>query len=73
MPPKGWTSITVPVKVYEYFKDKYEEKKAEFRLKYGISSFSGFVTKLLNDMIQEYETKESPGRSRRSRSGTPPS
>ena len=53
MPPKGFKSITVAEEVYNYFFKKWLEHREEYRLKYGISSFSGFCTKLLYQMIEE--------------------
>ena len=58
MPRKGWKSITVSASVYAYFKAEYEERKAEYRLKYGITSFSGFITKRLFELKQLDEQLE---------------
>jgi hypothetical protein len=73
MPRKGWSSITVPKEVYDYFFEKWKKHKEEYRLKYGITSFSGFTSKLLEQMRQEWEAKRSPEKSQRSHSETPPS
>lgn len=58
MPVKGYKSITVPDDIYDYFKKKWEERKTELRLK-GIRSFSAFVTKYLNDALEQ-ETQHTP-------------
>jgi len=50
MPRKGFKSITVKEEVYDYFWDLWQRNKEEYR-KQGITSFSGFVTKLLYEMI----------------------
>ena len=52
MPRKGWKSITVKEEVYDYFWDLWQKNKEEYRKK-GITSFSGFVTKLLYEMIEK--------------------
>jgi len=67
MPPKGWTTITVPQSVYDYFWEKWQEKKEEYRIKYGITSFSGFATKLLSEMLDEYEAREKTRKTRKTR------
>jgi hypothetical protein len=59
MPKEGYKSITVPDDVYEYFWNKWQRSKDEYRAKYGIRSFSGFVTKFMNDMI-ELEIQKAP-------------
>jgi len=51
LPRKGYKSITVREEVYNFFKEEYEKKKDELRLK-GIPSFSAFCTKLLYELIQ---------------------
>ncbi|RJS93668.1 hypothetical protein CW705_01450 [Candidatus Bathyarchaeota archaeon] len=52
MPRKGFKSITVREEVYNYFWDLWQRNKEEYR-KQGITSFSGFVTKLLYEMIEK--------------------
>jgi len=52
MPRKGFKSITVKEEVYDYFWDLWQRNKEEYR-KQGITSFSGFVTKLLYEMIEK--------------------
>jgi len=52
MPPKGWKSISVPEGVYNYFRDKWEKNKEEYKIKYGVTSFSGFVSRILYDLVQ---------------------
>jgi len=52
MPRKGFKSITVKEEVYDYFWDLWQKNKEEYR-KQGITSFSGFVTKLLYEMIEK--------------------
>lgn len=54
MPPKGWKSITVPVDVYNYFYERWLREKSELKVK-GIRSFSGFVSYVLTQMIEEAE------------------
>ena len=73
MPKQGWKNVTVAEEVYDYFMDEWIKHRDEYRLKYGITSFAGFITKLLTEAIENRRAKESAGKSRRSRSGTPPS
>ena len=54
MPRKGWKSITVREEVYDYFWNLWKKNEMEYR-KQGITSFSGFCTKLLSDMIEQVE------------------
>jgi len=49
--------MTVSDKVYDYFMKEWLKKKEEYGLKYGIRSFSAFVTKRLYDLM-EAEKKE---------------
>jgi len=61
MPRKGFKTITVREEVYNYFWDLWQKNKEEYR-KQGITSFSGFVTKLLYEMIEKEKErlKEQP-------------
>lgn len=53
MPRKGWKSITVKESVYQYFKNEWEKNKEEYRLKFGITSFSGFITKKCYELMEK--------------------
>lgn len=53
MPRKGWKTITVKESVYQYFKCQWDKRAEEYRLKHGITSFSGFITKRLFEMMEE--------------------
>ena len=55
MPRKGWKTITVTESVYKFFKDDYDANNEEYRLKYGITSFSGFITKKLYELMKKNE------------------
>ena len=59
MPPKGFKTITVQDKIYDYFKEAYEKKKDELAIKDGIKSFSVFVTHRLARMIEQ-DKKRNP-------------
>lgn len=61
MPPPGWKSITVPEEIYDYFYKKWEKNRERYRREYGITSFTGFVAKLLNDMMNVYEERGTKG------------
>jgi len=57
LPREGWKVITVKESVYKFFKDDYDTNKEEYRLKYGISSFSGFITKRLYELMEKDKKK----------------
>ena len=61
MPYKGFKSITVREEVYDYFWRLWQENREEYRRR-GITSFSGFVTKLLYEMIERFEREGSRSR-----------
>lgn len=48
----------MPQEIYEFFYKRWKRDKERYRLEHGITSFTGFVSKLLNDMLQEYERHE---------------
>lgn len=58
MPKKGFSSVTVHTEDYEYFKQEWSKIKEKCR-KRGITSFSGFVTYRLNELIEQ-EKKRNP-------------
>ena len=60
MPRKKYKSITVRKEVYDYFKQIYDAREAELSLQ-GITSFSAFCTKLLNDLMREEDQRNPPG------------
>ena len=47
MPKKGFTSFSLKLPIYEYWYKNYQKKKESLRMK-GISSFSAYLTYLLN-------------------------
>jgi len=53
MPAPGFKSITVRQDVYDYFMEEYKKRKVENRLEDGITSFSGYISKRLYDLIQQ--------------------
>lgn len=55
MPKEGFKSITVTELVYKNFYDVYSENKADLAMK-GVNSFSGYVTYLLEEMMQKDKT-----------------
>ncbi len=54
MPKAGYKSITVSEGVYKKFFDVYERSKKELELK-GITSFSGYLTSMMEEMMIKYE------------------
>lgn len=61
MPASGFKSITVKDEVYDYFFKEWEKVKAEYALKHGITSFSGYISKRLYDLIQQEKKRNSQG------------
>ena len=61
MPKPGYKSITVSENVYNKFFAVYERSKRELELK-GITSFSGYLTSMMEEMMNRYEVfaKQAP-------------
>ena len=53
VPREGWKTITVKAPVYDYFWNEWKKRAEEYRLKHGITSFSGFITKRLFALMEE--------------------
>ena len=52
MPKEGFKSITVSENVYDKFHEVYEKSKDDLTMK-GVNSFSGYVTYMLEEMMQK--------------------
>lgn len=52
MPKKGYSSLTIHTEDYEYFKQEWRKLKENYRKK-GITSFSGYVTYRIYEMIEQ--------------------
>ncbi len=55
MPKEGFKSITVSEVVYSKFFDVYQKNKQDILMK-GVNSFSGYVTYMLEEMMQKDKT-----------------
>ncbi len=55
MPKEGFKSITVSEVVYSKFFDVYQKNKQDLLMK-GVNSFSGYVTYMLEEMMQKDKT-----------------
>ncbi|MEE9563403.1 MAG: hypothetical protein V3V69_00550 [Nitrosopumilaceae archaeon] len=55
MPKEGFKSITVSEVVYSKFFDVYQKNKEDLLMK-GVNSFSGYVTYMLEEMMQKDKT-----------------
>ena len=55
MPKEGFKSITVSETVYDKFHDVYQKNKNELVMK-GVNSFSGYITYMLEEMMQKNKT-----------------
>jgi hypothetical protein len=56
-PREGYKSITVPESVFNYFMKEWKKRREELRVR-GVRSFSGFVTMLLTELLDEYEKRK---------------
>jgi len=55
LPKAGFKSITVAETVYDKFQDVYQKNKDNLAMK-GVNSFSGYVTYMLEEMMQKDKT-----------------
>ena len=55
MPKAGFKSITVSEEVYNRFHDIYKKNKQDLAMK-GINSFAGYITFMMEDLMQKDET-----------------
>ncbi|MDE1815708.1 MAG: hypothetical protein KGI11_04020 [Thaumarchaeota archaeon] len=55
MPKAGFKSITVSEEVYNRFHDIYRKNKQDLAMK-GINSFAGYITYMMEDLMQKDET-----------------
>jgi hypothetical protein len=55
LPKEGFKSITVSEVVYSKFFDVYQKNKQDLLMK-GVNSFSGYVTYMLEEMMQKDKT-----------------
>jgi len=55
LPKEGFKSITVSETVYDKFHDVYQKNKNELIMK-GVNSFAGYVTYMLEEMMQKDKT-----------------
>lgn len=55
MPKAGFKSITVSETVYNKFHDVYKKNKQDLAMK-GINSFAGYITFMMEDLMQKDET-----------------
>ncbi|HKU32799.1 MAG TPA: hypothetical protein VJR22_03010 [Candidatus Nitrosotalea sp.] len=55
MPKAGFKSITVSEEVYNRFHDIYKKNKQDLAMK-GINSFAGYITYMMEDLMQKDET-----------------
>ena len=61
MPKPGFKSITVSENIYKKFFNVYEKRKNDLELK-GITSFSGYLTSMMEEMMSKHEAfaKQAP-------------
>ena len=57
--PKGYRTITVQQKIYDYLMDEYKPQKDGLATKKGIKNFSAYVTWRLAQLIEQ-DKKRSP-------------
>lgn len=56
MPKKGsgFMSLTVAEQVYDYYKERFDQKKDDLTKK-GITSFAGYITSMLEELMERDE------------------
>ena len=54
MPKPGFKSITVSENVYRKFFEVYEKNRKDLELR-GVTSFSGYLTSMMEEMMIKYE------------------
>jgi hypothetical protein len=55
VPKAGFKSITISEEVYDKFFDVYQKNKPELTMK-GVNSFAGYITYMLEDLMQKDKT-----------------
>ena len=55
MPKAGFKSITISEEVYDKFYDVFQKNKAALTMK-GVNSFAGYITYMLEEMMQKDKT-----------------
>ncbi len=55
MPKSGFKSITVSEEVYNRFHDIYKKNRQDLAMR-GINSFAGYITFMMEDLMQKDET-----------------
>lgn len=55
MPGKTQRSVSLPLEVYEYYEREWQKYRVELYAEFGISTFTGFVVKMLKEGLQRYE------------------
>jgi hypothetical protein len=57
MPAKGFKSITVRDDVYDYFWKRWKRDEKRLRREQGITSFSGYVSYMLSEMMRREDAR----------------
>jgi len=52
MPAEGWESLSLPLDIYEFFFERWKKNKEEYKAKYKVKSFSGWVCKILSEYVE---------------------
>ena len=52
MPKKGFTSYVLKEKLYDFWKNEYDDNKDNLH-KLGVTSFSGYITSIVNESIKK--------------------
>lgn len=56
MPRKGYKTITIREEAYEKFRQIYSKRRQEY-IEKGVTSFSGFITSFISEMIEQEDKK----------------
>ena len=55
--PEGWKTISIPEDTYEYLKEKWDKNRKEYMIRFGVTSFAGFVSRILYKLSEEGEQR----------------
>lgn len=51
--PEGWKTISIPQDLFDGLVEEWDKNKEVYEIRYGVTSFSGFVAKILHGELEE--------------------
>jgi hypothetical protein len=55
MPRKGWKTFAIREQLYRTLQTQFEKRKSDLATKYGVSTFAGYMTRVLMEASEENE------------------